>query len=256
MYGLTEEIMKNYMPFSDKKIIVKCPNCRTEKIIKLGILFRNGLSCNVCSDNISYPNKFLYSFITQLPVNNIIREWCEPDWLLLNQRKSKFDIYFEYNNQKYVIEADGELGHGNDTFGHKGRDVEGKIKDIAKENLAKQHGINVIRIDCKRSQMNYIKENILKSYFDKIFDLSNINWIQCHQFALSNIIKKVAELWELGYTKTEICNELDLGQSTVSSYLKQAANAGWCSYTPTNSRSRGKLKYYNNKKNRKGYKCK
>ena len=52
-----------------------------------------------------------------------------------------------------------------------------KLKiDLYKQNLALINGIeNYIIIDCSKSDLDYIKPNILKSKLNEMFDLNNIN---------------------------------------------------------------------------------
>ena len=55
--------------------------------------------------------------------------------------------------------------------------VDGEITD----NDIKEFGIGIV-IDCKYSELNYIKRNILDSRLNEIFDLSIIDWLKCEEF--------------------------------------------------------------------------
>jgi predicted RNA-binding Zn-ribbon protein involved in translation (DUF1610 family) len=178
---MTEEQMKLYMPKSERKILVTCPQCGHVKKIAICDLLRNGLGCPKCSDGVSYPNKFGRNFIEQLNVKNIIYEY-RPKWLVVNDNQCSYDIYFEYNDTKYIIEMDGGLGHGNFTYKRiDGNDIDGLRRDLAKDKLAQANGITVIRIDCKKSDSNYIKDNIMNSPLPSIlnFSESDIDWAKC-----------------------------------------------------------------------------
>ena len=57
--------------------------------------------------------------------------------------------------------------------------------------MAKEHNIIVIRIDCKKSEKDYIKNNIIDSCLNDLFDLSNIDWDLCNKMGHKNLIKEV-----------------------------------------------------------------
>lgn len=237
---MTEEQMKSYMPKSEKKIPVKCPKCGYIKKIAICDLLRNGLGCYKCSDGVSYPNKFGRAFIEQLDVKNVDYEYS-PNWLVINGNKCAFDIYFEYNNIKYIIEMDGGLGHGNFSYKRSdGNDVDGLKRDFQKDKLAKDHNIYVIRIDCKKSDQNYIKTNIMNSVLPNIlkFKESDIDWFKCDEFATSSFILKAGELWNEGFIIKEIAEKMKININTVRRYLKQCAKLGKCDYSKENVKKR------------------
>ena len=71
---------------------------------------------------------------------------------------------------------DGGLGHGNKTFKTNEKDVDGLKRDKEKNILASNHNIIMIRIDCKESNLNYIKNNIINSQLSVLFNLKNVDW--------------------------------------------------------------------------------
>ena len=75
---LTEEQMKQYMPHSNKKIDVKCPLCHTVKQITINNLLNCGLSCRMCSDTISFANKFVFNVLQQLKLK--VKTEYSPEW--------------------------------------------------------------------------------------------------------------------------------------------------------------------------------
>jgi len=62
------------------------------------------------------------------------------------------------------------------------------------------------------------------------FSAQDIDWNKCHEFALSNIVKKTAELYCSGFTVREISNVLNIGRCTAVRYLNKATKLGWCLY--------------------------
>ena len=239
---LTEKQMKEYMPYSSKKIVAICPNCNTSKVTTPALLVRRGIKCQGCNDGVSFPNKFSRAFIKQIPnVHNIQFEFS-PDWLIVDNHKCFYDIYFEYNNSKYIIEMDGNLGHGNFAYNENAQKY-GRNHDIAKDNLALKHNIEVIRIDAKVSSLDYLKKNILDSKLVDILNLDNliIDWKLCAEIATSSLAVKARDLWEQNYLIKDIAKELELSTSTVKRYLKQMSDIGACSYTVNKSRKRAAI---------------
>lgn len=217
---------KLYTCQSKQTICPICPDCGAIKNtpVTISTIYNSrNIGC-ACSDNVSYPNKFAYAFLKQLPAYNIIREWS-PKWL----KPYKFDNYFEYNNQKYVLEMDGGLGHGNRTWDNT-LDTVGLQKDKIKEKLAKQHDVVVIRVDSIKSDQEYIKNNIINSVLNDIFDLSNIDWDSCEYFTMTNLKKEICLYFHnnnhLSYKK--IGTIFNVGSNTVSRYVKLGIKFGWC----------------------------
>jgi len=100
-----------------------------------------------------------------------------------------------------------------------------------KDLKAKKNGIKVIRIDCRESDLEFIKGNILSSELYNLFDLSNINWLKCHAWACTSFVKIACELWRNRIKNTlEIAGILKVNKTTVATYLKQGAELGWCDY--------------------------
>lgn len=219
-----------YPPFSNRKYDFICPLCgrkKNKQISKLNI--NHSLGC-ICSDGISYPNKFSFALFEQLPIDNYRREYS-PDWA----NGYKFDNYFEFNEVKYIVEMDGDLGHGNRKFKSKEKDFIGKQIDLIKDGLAKNKGVIVIRIDCKLSEMNYIRNNIYNSILSELFDLSMVDWDYCDEFATKNLIKQVCDYYNeypeiLNYEMAKI---FKIDKLTIGRYLMTGNKLGWCDYDYT-----------------------
>jgi len=215
-----------YFQGSNKKIDFKCPNCGS--VIKnksISNVRTHGLSCNKCSDGISYPNKFMYNILTQLKIN-FTPEYC-PKWI----KSKRYDFYFKLNNREYIIEMDGGMGHGNYNTLSKMTAEESVALDIYKEELAIQHNIKVIRIDCIQSNLNYIKNNILNSELNNILNLNDLDWNVCNELSLNSFVKIACDLWNTNqYTIKDISNMMKLTTSTIVRYLKTGTEIGWCYY--------------------------
>lgn len=139
-------------------------------------------------------------------------------------------MVFIYYNNEYVVEADG-LQHfqrnNSGIFNYK----EIQRTDKMKDKLASNHNIIVIRIDCQKSEPDYIKNKILESKLSSIFDLSHIDWKYCHTQSLNSLIKQACDLYNNKHKIKDICNTLQLSNGTIDKYLKIGTELGWCNYT-------------------------
>jgi len=207
---------------SGEIILFKCKNCGKEKLMKICDFYDRGITCSRCGDGKSYPNKFAFNLLEQLKINFI------PEYKFHNFR---FDFYFEFNNIKYDLEMDGTLGHGNNN-NFSGQSAKETLKeDEERDNFIKQHNIEVIRIDSKKSNLQYIKNNILTSKLIELFDLNNIDWNEIDKFALSTRVKEVCDMWNSGIDNvTQIHNITKLSNTTIVTYLKRGTSIGWCTY--------------------------
>ena len=226
--GVSVEDSKSNTPQSSNKVAVTCPNCGKEKTMIVSSINKNkSISCT-CSDKISYPNKFAYSLLEQL--NEIYKFDClereySPDWI----GRRKYDNYFRYNGKEYILEMDG-LWHKVDNKMSGQTKEESKANDDEKDLRAREHGIEVIRINCEESNLEFIKQNIIID-MPKIFDLNKINWLKCEESALSNLVKLACDLWNEGIHSTvEMGGLLKLSRCTIIRYLKKGQRLGWCNY--------------------------
>ena len=108
----------------------------------------------------------------------------------------------------------------------------------AKENIAKEHDITVIRIDCKKSNKEYISCNIKNSILSKLFDLSNIDWDLCDRQATTSLVYSVCKDYnEKNCSLDEQFNFIDnlskeygVHYATIQRYLKRGTELGLCNY--------------------------
>ena len=80
-----------------------------------------------------------------------------PKWI----KPKRYDFYIK--NKNLIIEVDGGLGHGNNKTIDNKTPEETKAIDDYKDKMAEKNGINVIRINCFKSEWNFIKNNIMNS---------------------------------------------------------------------------------------------
>lgn len=210
-----------YTYSSGRYLDFKCQCCGNIVKAKPCAVSNYGFACNVCSDYVSYPNKFSRAFIKQLPVENFICEY-QPSWA----KPYSYDNYFEYNGGRYIVEMDGGLHYREGEAFHKPLEDRKRIDDF-KTNLAIQNNVNIIRIDCLKSECEYIKNNILTSKLNNIFDLSNIDWHLCDIMAQRRLVKEACDLYISGVKIKEIAKQLCICDGTVRRYIKTGKKIGW-----------------------------
>lgn len=62
-------------------------------------------------------------------------------------------------------------------------------RDAIKENLAKQNNFKLIVVECKRTDWNYMINNIKKTELAKIFDLDNVDWVEIKKRCMTKLTK-------------------------------------------------------------------
>lgn len=234
-YFINIEDAYNHTIGSGKTVKMKCPICNSVKELKIETLRKQGFGCNICSDGISYPEKV---------VGNILKEFnidFTPQYSKTNDcwcKNYRYDFYFEYNGESYIIETHG-MQHFQEKF--KGSSWGSSLEDVQnndknKKDLAMQNVDHYIIIDCRYSDLEYIKQNILQSDLSKIFNFKDIDWIKIGKLCEKSLVKDVCDYWEKWYSDNirlsalKIANVFKIGETTAREYLKRGTQLGWCSY--------------------------
>lgn len=257
-YFFDIELSKTVTKWSERPVLVVCPDCKEIFYKRPCDLISNPFSCPRCGDNSTYPNKFVREFIRQLQNEYNIDMFQEHvfDWSknLDDGRKHRiYDFYLRYMNEDYVIEVHGEQ-HYNGSFGHfeGAKNLIDELRnDNFKKRLAINNGIkeqNYIEIDARKSDLNWIKKSIFDSHLNDIFNLKAVNWYLCDEMACKSLVKIAADLWNSGIkSTTKICEKIGRSRATTIKYLKRAKGLGMCDYDPSLSfYYMGKAKMLNN----------
>lgn len=229
LVGVSEEDAKKYSSRSGQKIKVKCPDCRREKRIMISQIYRNkSISCS-CGDGKSYPEKFVMNLLEQLNVDFEIE--YSPKWI----RPKRYDFYIK--NINCIIETHGEQHYFKKFSMSNSRTIkQEQINDKYKKEIALQNGVkHYIELNCRESNLEWIKNSIVNSELSKLFDLSNINWLKCSKFANSNRVKEICNYWNNkreDETTSDIGRKFDLTPQAINKYLKKGTKLGWCEYEP------------------------
>lgn len=230
-----EEEAKEYTKSSRKDIYPICPDCGRikDKPIKIYSLYENhSINC-ICGDGIKYPEKVMYNLLKYLNIdfifqlNNKDLKWCED---------KKYDFLLtEFN---VVIETNGMQHYEESTRGKSLK--EEQYNDKLKKELALRNGINsYVEIDCRYSNIDWIKESILSSELSEIINLSDVNWNTIEELSLNNMIKEVCDYFEnhKNIMQIDIAKIFNMSPCTIHRYLKKGEKLGWC----TNVKERSKL---------------
>lgn len=215
----------------------KCPCCGHIQARKVNTLRMNGFICEVCTDGFSKPEKFMRSVLLQLGVEFEMQkrfEWAE---------NKKYDFYFD----NILCEVRG-LQHYERGFQIEGARTleEEQENDRYKEQVAKENGFTddtYIIIDCRKTEKEWIRDSILNSNLSNMYDLSKVDWDKCEKDCLYSLVLEICDLWNKGYSSTEIKKELHISKnsSTVSKYLNICNDLGLCDYDPKQSRKDGSI---------------
>jgi predicted RNA-binding Zn-ribbon protein involved in translation (DUF1610 family) len=213
---------------SHKKDYFICPNCG-EKIYRwVRTVTRHGLKCPICSDGVSYPEKFVANLLKQLHINYMHDNSYE--W----SNNKRYDFYIE--NLSLIIETHGIQHYSDETTFHNRNDSLEKEKenDAYKKELALQVGIqNYIELDCRYSEFEYIKNSILNSELNTLLSLSLIDWDKLSKDCLKSKVMEVCEVYNSGVKSVnKLSMLLGLNKSTVTDYLKHCNEIGLCDYIP------------------------
>lgn len=204
---------------------IKCPICGNVKNIRIQNLINFGFRCEFCSDKVSAPNKFSRAFLSQLPISNFKPEYS-PEWI----SPKRYDNYFEYNGNKYILEMDGGFHYMDSTYNKNIKLEDVQEIDRYKDKCAKEHNIEIIRIDCRDLSLIKIQHKIEESKLSNIFDLSIVDWGKCQIEATKNLIKDTCELFKQGIMVKDIAKELNISKCTVRKYLKRGNEIGIVNY--------------------------
>lgn len=217
---------KQYVYGSTVKINPICPICGRVKRNKIAISqihSRRSIGC-ICNDGISYPEKFFMEVLNQLNIKYLYQV-SKNDFKWID--KYYYDFYLvDYN---CIVETNG-LQHYKDVNWCPRVNIQ--KNDKIKRNLAVQNNItHYIEIDCRKSELEFIKNSILQSDLSDFIDLNNVDWKKCSEYACSTITKAVCDFWETNNHDYLLTSEhFHLSVGCIKSYLKKGNLIGWCLY--------------------------
>lgn len=224
-YFIDKEEVCRYSVGSNQKIKLNCPDCRTVKEMSLNTLSKHAFACPICSDGISFPEKFVANLLKHLRIE------FKKEYTLDN--KTRYDFYLpEYN---CIIEVHG-IQHYEQTRRRGARTLaEEQANDGYKYELAVGNGIkHYIVIDARESSLEWMKAKVLNSSLSSLldFDEGDIDWNSVATSCEKSLVKEVCDYFnEHGGSTYSISDAFDVSPATVNKYLKRGTELGWCKYT-------------------------
>lgn len=222
-----------YIKTSREKPGLVCPFCkRINYKQQIQDLYRRKKVHCICNDGFSYPNKFINCLFEQLYNSNQI---------VYMEREKKFDwsqnrIYDMYaitsSGERVLCENQGNFHYNPKRISERARTLEEEQEnDVLKKKLAiKNNIIYYVQLDCRKSDMNWIKQSIINSKLNDIFDLSVIDFGQCEKFALGNLLFDVCNYKNNNETTIkELSNIFNISIDSVKKYIKSGKELGLCS---------------------------
>lgn len=221
-----------YTQGSEVKVDWKCSNC--EELIKNKAIYsvkEQGLNCTACSNNISYPEKVMIALLTHLGIyfeHDKSHEWSD------NRR---FDFYIPSLN--LIIETHGRQHYeqGFSTVG--GRSLREELEnDRYKNYIALINNIkDYIVIDCRYSDFEYIKNNILSSKLKQIMNINDTDFNNMNIHS-DNVVVEAWKLWNDYKSVKEISDELNIHIDATYRFLRRGNALNKCNYNRKEARRR------------------
>lgn len=212
-----------YATNSNKRINWICPECGEKvknKIIQS--VNKYGLCCPNCSDGVSYPEKVMYNTLKQIEIEFC----CQKSFKWSNGKR--YDFYIP--ELKLLIETHG-IQHYEENSRFDSRTLkEEQENDILKKKMAVSNGYKCIDINCKHSDFEFIKNNILNSKLIDLLDFQKVDWVQVSNDSLKSIFKLVCDLHNKNLDVNEIIDATKLGRTTIINYLHRGTKLNLCNY--------------------------
>lgn len=225
-----------YNKSSSKYADFVCPYCGRTRSMSIQNFYKRRYVPCICSDGVSFPNKFMYSLLSQLDLNFEIEKRF--DW----SENRVYDDYIVYNGIEIITEQHGKQHYDKRFCKEHCRTLEEeKANDLYKKRMALSNGIDYyLVIDSRQSTKDYIKKSIVESGLLTILDAveDDIDWDECARFALSNIAKEVCDFKNKNpnIKLSAIAAMFKLDRTTIYNYIKMGNQIGWCSYEPSSDR--------------------
>lgn len=219
-----------YSDNSHYEVDFKCDKCKSIRICSMELASKRGFICDKCSDGISFPEKFMSSVLSQLNLN-FRRE--------VDTRSLKWGGIYRYDfmiDDNIIVETNG-MQHYKDSSGSTFTKTleEEKANDKNKEELAIKNGIKYyISVDCRYSDGEYIKNSILNSKLNELYDLKGIDWVKCLE-ATNTVLLELVQRVKLIYPDAGtsfVANELNISKGIVRKLLKKGASLNMFHYNP------------------------
>ena len=201
-----------------------CPKCGCEvKHKSISNVNQYKLVCHQCSDNIKYPNKFISILLSYLGIEYFTEQTF--DWsknLEDDISKTKFyDFYLPTYN--IILEAHGEQHYKQSNINRKGSLAIEQENDRRKRELAKSNGYLYFEIDCSVSNPDFILSNLIKSGFFNVVnvDVKGININYLSEKAEKSFVIECYKLSEQGKSIDELMGIFHKSKTSIKNYISR-----------------------------------
>lgn len=209
-YIVDIEQSKTISPSHSKKITMKCPECNNIKRIAPHILLKQGLSCSLCSKNISYPELVVLSY-GEVKNLNLQHQVVFND---LPNRRIDF-----YSEKIGVIETHGRAHYEENKMMNHKNTIE---SDIEKRKYCKEKGLRLIELDCRYSDFDFIIDNINKcKHLPNITKKDEVEILKVMEQNKRYPVKEMIELYNEGNTTYQIAKKYNISHATAGNILKR-----------------------------------
>ena len=221
-YFVNIEDAYKYSYGTQKKVLMKCQDCGETKLYAINKLQKGYLPC-ICSDNISYPNKFIYSILKQLNIKH------EHEKSFCWSNRKIYDIYID--SIGCIIENHGEQHYKHTGF-RRQLEIE-QANDKLKYEMALNNDIkHYVVLDCRESNVDWMKKSIMSSELPMLlnFKENDVDWLECENYARKNLIKEICHQWDSNSKITEFSKLMGYDRNVIRGWLAIGNKNGWCEY--------------------------
>lgn len=214
-----------YSQCSEKKVWWTCPCCNENHYKSISTVKARGLSCNKCSDGISFPNRFMYNVLSQLNVE------FKTEYII-DGANYRYDFYIPQYN--LIIEMQGRQ-HYDGWNSKRMTKEEIQENDKNKKIFALENGISTyIEIDARESNKNYISNSILSSQLVNYLNFDVIDWNICLVNSIKSFVGIAVQYYNNGFSVDEISAMMKMSKTSIYRWLKIGTELKLCNWIPSN----------------------
>ena len=237
-YVKYSEDANKYSYGTSAKIEWHCPYCNTDFIHSVSDFNRRGFRCPRCKTSGHFPNRYMYSILKESNLD-FISEYS-PKWA----NSYRYDFYLP--KYKTIIEMDGSFHFTDNNMNGTTLEMQQNTDEI-KDKIAKENGLDVIRIDCNykdtSERFDYINKNLLLSNLTKIIDFNSIDLTSCCKKCLTPLYHTICLEWSKNiYSVRDLAKKFKTNKNSIIQYLKFGNELGICFYNAQEQKTIGTQK--------------
>lgn len=203
---------KHHTSGEDKTVTLKCPNCGSYKQTRMRNISANGFSCDKCSSNVTYPERFTRALLDEMGFEYETQK-------MFRDKRWRFDFYIP--RLKLVIEVHGAQ-HFNNAWSTR---EETSTNDNAKRKFIMfDLGLNYSAIDISVSEPYYawsmFQDSLLKSYMGNVEYNKVIK--RCNEMYTIHEYEDIINMYLEGSLPYEVAAQFNVTTGKVINLLKRA----------------------------------